>query len=246
MTTRTLVALTLATVLVAACNSGSDESEVLGVVVERSDAATEEVDVSEPSEYPGPGSRAQIREAPAVGDRGLATLAAEEPETETPAPPPREPTSEPASSEPVQPATLAEGPGNTYTWTQPEDPPQEGVWWVESSSLPAQDRDADPWNGSRVATRDAQRAEGQDTSTEPVRRATCDARLEAPADRAVTGSGTVIVELDVNGAVAASASYRFEGTIEAGGRHGFDRVGDVEVDAREGDTAACSVRFEAD
>ena len=56
----------------------------------------------------------------------------------------------------------------------------------------------------------------------------------------------LVQELTVNDAVAATASYRFAGTIEAGERHAFDRVGDVAVDAREGDTAVCSVRFDAD
>lgn len=244
MTTRTVAALMLAALLAGACSSGSDDPEVLGVVVERSDDATDEPEPSSPE--PSSETRAAVREAPAVGGHGLATLQAEDEGPRTPAP--QDPaTSEPAASESsVAPATLAEGPGNTYTWTQPADPPEEGAWWVESSSLPSQDRDADPWNGARVAARDVQRAEGEDTSTQPVRRATCEAWLEAPVDRPVSGSGTVTVELQVNGAVVASGAHAFDGTIEAAGRQGFPPVGDVTVDAREGDTVTCEVRFDAD
>lgn len=248
MSIRTLAAVALATLLAAACSSGSSDPEVKGVVVERSDVATEPA-----VEDPGtPEAPATAREAPAVGDRGLATLATDE-DTDEPAPPPARPR-DPATTAPpsptteptVAPARLAEAAGNTYTWTQPEDPPEEGSWWVEASSLPPQDPDGDPWNGARVAARDVDAAEGQDTASQPVRRATCDPWVEAPHDRPVEGTGTVTVELTVNGDVVATGTYRFDGTLGAGERRGFERVGDATVDAREGDEVACAVRFDAD
>lgn len=240
MTERTLAALALATLLAGACSAGSGDPEVLGVVVERSETASGSA--AEPTEPTAP---AEVRDAPAVSVRGLASPTQEE--TTAPPPPPREPsTTEPTSESTVEPATLAQGAGNTYTWTQPEDPPEEGVWWVESSSLPAQDPGSDPWNGARVAARDVGTSEDGDPAAEPVRRATCEGWIEAPVDRPVRGTGTLTVELHVNDAVAATGTYPFDGTVEAEDRARFDRVGDVTVDARESDTVTCTVRFDAD
>lgn len=242
MTTRTLAALTLATLLAGACSAGSSDPEVLGVLVERSETAS--ASETEPTE---PAAPAEARDAPAVIDRGFASPAQEETTAPPPPPPPREPTTtEPTSEAAEEPAQLAEGAGNTYTWTQPEDPPEEGMWWVESSSLPAQDPDADPWNGARVAARDVETSGDQDPATQPVRRATCEGWIEAPVDRPVRGAGTLTVELLVNDAVEATAGYPFDGTIEAEDRVRFDRVGDVTVDARDSDTVTCTVRFDAD
>lgn len=240
MTTRTLAALTLAVSLAGACSAGSGDPEVLGVLVERSEtASSSETDATEPP------AAAEVRDAPAVIDRELASPAREE--TTAPPPPPREPTTtEPTSEVAAEPAQLAEGAGNTYTWTQPEDPPEEGLWWVESSSLPAQEPAADPWNGARVAARDVETSEDRDPATEPVRRATCEGWIEAPVDRPVRGTGTLTVELLVDDAVAATGAYTFDGTIDAEDRVSFDRVGDVTVDARESDTVTCTVRFDAD
>lgn len=246
MTARTLAALALATLVAGACSSGVDDPEVLGVLVERSEAAATEVDATEPE------SRGAVREAPVVRDRADVTAESDQDTAEAAEQPVREP--QPATTSPAsqpdattaEPVGLADGPGSTYTWSQPPDPPEEGQWWVEASSLPAQDRDADPWNAARVAARDVERAQDRDTGAEPVRRATCEAWLEAPADRPAHGTGTVTVQLQVNDATVATGTHRFDGTIAAGDRRSFEPVGDVTVDARDGDEVTCSVRFDSD
>lgn len=237
MTARTFAVLALVALLGAACASGSSDPEVLGVVVERSPSATDEA-ASTPAEP---------REAVAVRTRP--DLQAEDP---TPAPeaprapastaPPPDPDPQPEPS--PAPARLAEGDGNTYTWT-PRDEPDEGYWWVEASSLPSTSPDADEWNGQRVTAVDvAPPTDGSDPATQPTRRVACDAWIAAPDDRSVVGDGSVTIELLVNGTVAASAVVSFEGEVAAGSRRTFDRLGDVAVDARDGDDAECTVRFD--
>lgn len=243
MTARTFVVLALVALLGAACASGSSDPEVLGVLVERSPSpsATDEV-----SSTP-----AEAREAVAVRTRADVTAeddpapARQSPVAPaSPAPPPQpEPQPEPSPS--PSPAHLAEGDGNTYTWT-PRDEPDEGYWWVEASSLPPSSPDADEWNGQRVTAVDvAPPADGSDPAMQPSRRVACDAWIVAPDDRSVVGDGNVTIELLVNGAVAASTVVPFEGEVAAGTRRTFDRLGDVAVDARDGDDAACKVRFDA-
>lgn len=235
--------LALVALLGAACASGSSDPEVLGVVVDRSPSpsATDEV-----SSTP-----AEAREAVAVRTR--ADLTAEDepaPSSETPtAPtttaPPADPEPQPQPEPTPAPARLAEGDGNTYTWT-PRDEPDEGYWWVEASSLPPSSPDADEWNGQRVSAVDvAPPADGSDPGMQPSRRVACDAWIAAPDDRSVVGQGDLTIELVVNGAVAASTVVPFDGEVAAGTRHTFDRVGDVAVDARDGDDVACTVRFDA-
>lgn len=241
MTAKTFAVLALVALLGAACASGSSDPEVLGVVVERSPSpsVTDEV-ASTPAE---------AREAVAV--RSRADITAEDdptPSGQTPVapvspdpPPDPEPQPEPTPS----PARLAEGDGNTYTWT-PRDEPDEGYWWVEASSLPPNSPAADEWNGQRVAAVDvAPPADGSDPAMQPSRRVGCDAWISAPDDRSVVGDGSVTVELVVNGAVGASTVVPFDGEVAAGTRRTFDRIGDVAVDARDGDDVACTVRFEA-
>lgn len=233
--------LALVALLGAACASGSSDPEVLGVVVDRSPSSSATDEVSS--------TPAEAREAVAVRTR--ADLTAEDepaPSSETPTAPTT--TAPPADPEPQPeptpaPARLAEGDGNTYTWT-PRDEPDEGYWWVEASSLPPSSPDADEWNGQRVSAVDvAPPADGSDPGMQPSRRVACDAWIAAPDDRSVVGQGDLTIELVVNGAVAASTVVPFDGEVAAGTRHTFDRVGDVAVDARDGDDVACTVRFDA-
>lgn len=239
--------------------TGTEEAEVLGVVVERSPSdgtdGAEEADPTErvPTETPppevasepdtGPGQRSGDQDPP-EGDPADAG-----PAPSTDAPPPPRPTAAattPATASPepsdVGPLVVGTGDGwSSTSWTV-----DEGTW-VEISARPTITRD-DP-DGAlawplRVELADTSPLAAPDATPAPVRRAICRAWFQAHEARTLVARGSVVVTLLLDGVPALSATHGVDLTVAPGERADLPDLGGIAVASGDVTEVTCGVRLE--
>lgn len=238
---RWVTGVALAVLLMAACGD-PEETEVLGVQIERSE--TEAPDEGSPTPTSTPAS---VTTAPATTPAPDTAATSEPAPPPTTAPPPEPAPPEPQAPPPAEAQSLPAGPGWSYgTWT----PVSEQEWsdpdtccWTDTSGAPAIERGEQP---PRLFTdvRDGETyPDGRPGFQQPSRLAACDSWIEAAPDRPVRVHGTVTVEL-LYGDVATTAAYEVDELLAAGQRFELPRTQGHRVEAAQGLQVTCRTSFQ--
>ncbi|HEX2028701.1 MAG TPA: hypothetical protein VHF25_11975 [Nitriliruptorales bacterium] len=231
---RSVAGLALAVLLAAACGD-PEETEVLGVQIERTETQTAD-DVS-----PTPTSVTTAPATPATPT----TAATSEPEA-PPAPEPASPQPEPAP--PPEAQMLPAGPGWSFgTWTpvsQQEQADPATCCWTDTSSTPTIERGEQPPPRLFTDVRDAEAyPDGRPGFQQPSRLAACDSWIEAAPDRPVRVHGRVTVEM-LYGDAATPTVHDVDQLLAPGQRFDLPRGPAQRVEAARGVQVTCRTSFE--
>lgn len=245
-------------VLASACSDGGaapdDDTEVLGIQVERdgSEAATfapteEPTVTASPTPDPVP----DATPADTVGDpipSDDATGAGSGPASPTtvaptrPSPSPRPSAApSPSPSPSPTPVALSTREGHSYVvWFRDEEPDGQGgsrYVWSEVSAAPVVTRDGS--EPLRVTLVDL----AGDPDRSAPRRAQCPAWIEVDGADAVRATGTLRVEVVVDGSAVSSGTRDIDVTVQPGERRDLVAIGDVRVAVPDVAEVTCRVTF---
>ncbi len=242
----------VAALLLAACGSDPESTEVLGISVEREPEPSAAASPSEADPEPEPveaasPSASPTESAPTPSVKPSTSAPSPKPAATTPAPPPASPSPEPPPPSPEPEAlTLGAAQSNGFSRWQPQTEPAEDCCWTELEGSPPQDRDT-PWSARAVRGSLSDPVPAEPGAPEPwqrrVREAACTGAFVAPADRPMRVRGTATTEIRYGDVVVVSHPEAVDVTVPAGGRHTLARTPSHTVDAADGRPVSCTVRF---
>lgn len=223
-------------VLATACSRASEDAEVLGVVLESPPAAespTPEAVVTPATRYPDPATVVYPERVPAERP------GAQQDDLAEPGPQPEpQPVPSPTVTTWVVPDGHVGEPGRMWIAEREDCGAAPPPCWIETSSTQLDRNQAPARNPLRVTL-----AEVTDTES-PVRDAVCTGGLHADEQVAVEAHGTMVVQLLVDGAIAATSRTRVDVVIEPGsGIAAAELAGPVTVSVADTDRVECSVSF---